>query len=87
MLLLVILLLIFFYLRVYFYELSNGNRNLNILMSILRRIYSFKYFVPISVYYTDDKKISKYKKLANICLYVFFLVFLVFLIFSALNKK
>ena len=81
MMFLIIPLLILFFLRVYFYEMSEGDRPANIIIPLFRHMYSLKYFFPLRYQKSDDEKISNYKKTANILLYCFYIVLAVALIY------
>lgn len=75
-------LIITLYIRVYFYELSEGVDGREITIGLFRRIYSIKYLIPIRYLNSDNFKIFQYKKKANIALYCFYVLFCFSLIYS-----
>lgn len=83
----VVILFVLFYLRVYFYEVAFGKGALNIAISLFKRIYSFKYFLPISYSSQDAIKVYTYKRYANYALYGFYLMFILIIISAILEKS
>lgn len=83
---LVVLLMIALLIRVYFYELSSGIKSKNILISILRRLYSFKYLLPTYQSNIDSEQTKDYKRKSNLFLYCFYFLFLVVILYAYLNR-
>ena len=83
---LVILLILTFWMRVYFYERSEGDSKTNIYIGLLRRAYSPKYFFLIESNKDDSMESKEYKKKANITLYVFYILFILGIVITFVIK-
>ena len=67
--------------RVFFYDKSEGEQVDYFMLNIFRRNFSFKYLVPLKIKQADDTAVTKNKKIANLCLYLFYTFFLITIIY------
>ncbi len=76
-----------FFIRVFFYESSEGDDRTTIYIGLLRSIYSPKYFFRIEYNKDDNIETKEYKKKANAALYVFYILFILILIATFTVKR
>jgi hypothetical protein len=85
---LAILLIALFCIRVYYYQLSeNWGTKGEILFSLLRRYFSFRYAIPQKIGIEDALQTKKYKKIGNKALALFYIVFALAMLYSILEFK
>jgi hypothetical protein len=81
----ILFILILFFVHSYYYDLATSDsKKSTVFFSLFRRIFSFRYMLPLSIDGKDSQLMAKYKKIANYSLYAAYCLFVIAMAYIAI---